>query len=181
VTVRAAEDLTEFVDTFYRLHTRTRARLGVPVQPQRYFRMLWRSLIAPGFGFVLLASAGGLTVAGAVFLAWNGTIMYKYGASSPEFWTLRPNNLLFSTAIRWGCENGYRAFSFGRTDLGDAGLRNFKLGWGTLEEPLVYSTIGSVPAEASTARLNTLLRPILRRMPPSVCRLIGELAYKYSA
>jgi CelD/BcsL family acetyltransferase involved in cellulose biosynthesis len=180
VIVRRADTPTELVDTFYGLHTITRARLGVPVQPRRYFRLLWRSLIDPGLGFVLLASTGGVTVAGAVFLAWNGTIIYKYGASSPAYWKLRPNNLLFWTAIRWGCENGYRAFDFGRTDLEDEGLRSFKRGWGTLEEPLVYSTIGDVPAESSKARLTSILRPVIRRMPPWFCRFVGELAYKYA-
>ena len=63
----------------------------------------------------------------------------------------------------------------------DEGLRTFKRGWGTLEEPLVYSTIGDVPPEAVTARLATLLRPIIRRMPLWFCRLVGELAYKYAA
>jgi lipid II:glycine glycyltransferase (peptidoglycan interpeptide bridge formation enzyme) len=181
VAVRFANDPSELVRTFYELHMATRARLGIPVQSRRYFRLFWQSLIASGLGFVLLASAGGRTVAGAVFLAWNGTITYKYGASSPEFWGLRPNNLLFWTAIKWGCMNGYRTFSFGRTDIKDEGLRKFKQGWGTLEEPLVYSTLGDVPSEAATARLAALLRPIMRRMPPWVCRAVGELAYKYAA
>jgi CelD/BcsL family acetyltransferase involved in cellulose biosynthesis len=181
VIVRFSDTSTDLVRTFYRLHTETRARLGIPVQSRRYFRMLWHALIEPGFGFVLLASAKGQTVAAAVFLAWNGTITYKYGASSPRFWRLRPNNLLFSTAIRWGCEHGYRTFSFGRTDLSDEGLRAFKRGWGTHEEPLVYSTLGELPSEAAIIRLAARLRPVIRRMPPWVCRLVGEFAYRYAA
>jgi CelD/BcsL family acetyltransferase involved in cellulose biosynthesis len=181
VTVRVAQDPAELVDTFYRLHTRTRARLGVPVQPRRHFRLLWQLLIDRGLGFVLLASVRGRTVAGAVFLAWNGTIEYKYGASDPEFWGFRPNNLLFAKAIRWGCENHFRTFGFGRTDLADEGLRAFKLSWGTLEEPLVYSTLGDAAAGTSAPSLGALLRPLIRRMPSWVCRLVGEVAYKYAA
>jgi CelD/BcsL family acetyltransferase involved in cellulose biosynthesis len=180
VTVRRAECPGDLVDTFYELHVQTRARLGVPVQPRRYFRLLWQLLIEPGLAFSLLASVGRSTVAGAVFMAWNGTITYKYGASRPEFSKLSPNKLLLWTAIRWGCENGYRVFDFGRTDVENAGLRAFKLGWGTIEEPLVYSTMGDVPAGASTARLTALVRPVIRRMPPWVSRLVGELAYKYA-
>ena len=181
VTVRTARTPAELVDTFYLLHVRTRARLGIPVQPRRYFRMLWQSLIDRGFGFVLLASTDKETVAGAVFLAWNGTLEYKYGASIPEFWNLRPNHLLFSTAIRWGCEHGYRVLKFGRTDLPDMGLRTFKQSWGATEEPLVYSTLGEAPRPARAATLMALMRPFLRRTPPWVCRVAGELVYKYAA
>jgi len=180
VTVRRAEFSGDLVDTFYELHVQTRARLGIPVQPRRYFRMLWRSLIDPGLAFVLLASVGKSTVAGAVFMAWNGTITYKYNASRPEFWRLNANKLLLWTAIRWGCENGYRVFDFGRTDVENQGLRAFKMGWGATEEPLVYSTMGDVPARVSTARLTALLRPVIRRMPPWISRLVGEVAYKYA-
>jgi CelD/BcsL family acetyltransferase involved in cellulose biosynthesis len=181
VTVRTANTPAELIDTFYGLHARTRARLGIPVQPRRYFRMLWQSLIDRGLGFVLLASTNKEAVAGAVFLAWNGTIEYKYGASIPEFWNLRPNHLLFSTAIRWGCEHGYRVLNFGRTDLADIGLRAFKRSWGAIEEPLVYSTLGEPPRPAHAAALMGLMRPFLRRTPPWVCRVAGELVYRYAA
>ena len=181
VTIAVARNPADLGDTFYRLHAATRARLGVPVQPRRYFRMLWGALIDTGLGFVLLASAGGRVIAAAVFLAWNGTIEYKYGASSPEFWALRPNNLLFAAAIRRGSEEGYHTFDFGRTDLDDTGLRTFKLGWGAEEEPLVYSRLGASWAESPASRLAARLRPLLRRSPSWVCRLIGEIAYKYAA
>jgi CelD/BcsL family acetyltransferase involved in cellulose biosynthesis len=181
VTIAAARSPADLTDTFYRLHAATRARLGVPVQPRRYFRMLWGALIDTGLGFVLLASADGRAVAAAVFLAWNGTIEYKYGASSPEFWALRPNNLLFSAAIRRGCEQGYHTFDFGRTDPDDTGLRAFKLGWGAVEEPLVYSRLGAPWTDSRASRLAARLRPLLRRSPSWVCRLIGEIAYKYAA
>jgi len=181
VTVRSAKAPSDLTDIFYTMHASTRARLGIPVQPRRYFRLLWQSLIERDLGFVLLASTGKETVAGAVFLAWNGTIEYKYGASIPEFWSLRPNHLLFSTAIRWGCEHGYRVLNFGRTDLTDTGLRRFKRSYGAFEEPLVYSTLGSPPRMGWAGTLTGVLRPLLRRSPRWVCRVAGELAYKYAA
>jgi CelD/BcsL family acetyltransferase involved in cellulose biosynthesis len=181
VTIAVAQNPADLDDTFYRLHVATRARLGIPVQPRRYFRMLWGAMIDSGLGFVLIAFAGDLAIAAAVFLSWNGTIEYKYGASSPKFWALRPNNLLFAAAIRLGCEKGYHTFGFGRTDLNDTGLRTFKLGWGAVEEPLVYSRLGTPWADSPTSRLVARLRPLLRRSPSWVCRLIGEIAYKYAA
>jgi CelD/BcsL family acetyltransferase involved in cellulose biosynthesis len=181
VTVAVAQSRADLVDTFYRLHAATRARLGVPVQPRRYFRMLWAALIESGLGFVLLASVATEPSPRASSWRGTGTIEYKYGASSPEFWALRPNNLLFAAAIRRGCEQGYHTFDFGRTDLDDVGLRTFKLGWGAVEEPLVYSRLGAPWADSPASRLAARLRPVLRRAPSWVCRLIGEIAYKYAA
>jgi len=183
VTARRGQDW-EDVQAFYKLHIQTRRRLGTPVQPYRFFRLFWERLIQPGLGFVVLAyheQAELAPIAAAVFLAWNGTLVYKFSASDSRFWGLRPNNLVLWTAIRWGCENGYHTFDFGRTDMEDVGLRWFKSGWGTVERPLVYSYIGGSPPSQERGRLMRLLRPIIRHSPPIVCRLIGELFYKYAA
>ena len=83
---------------------------------------MWDRVIAAGFGFVSVAYVDGRAVAGAVFLAWKGTIIYKYGASDHHAWKLRPNNLLFAEAIRWSAENGYATFDFGRSGTADEGL-----------------------------------------------------------
>lgn len=169
------------MDIFYDLQVRTRRRLGVPAQPKRYFELLWRRVLEPGYGFLLLAFFGDIAVAGGVFLAWNRTVLYKYGASDPAYWRLRPNNQLVWTAIKWGCERGYAAFDFGRTDVGDIGLREFKAGWGTREEPLVYSRIGTPPSSDSSGHATRLAAYAIRRLPPLACRMVGELLYRYSA
>jgi CelD/BcsL family acetyltransferase involved in cellulose biosynthesis len=183
VTVRRAESCAD-LGLFYGLHVQTRRRLGTPVQPWRFFRLLWERILAVGLGFAQLATHEERVIAGAVFLAWNGTVIYKYSASDPTFWSLRPNNLLLWTAIRWGCTNGYRLFDFGRSDLDNPGLRDFKDGWGTREEPLVYSSLGSPvggsrPALAGQAA--HAVSSIIRHSPAWVCRGLGEVLYRYAA
>jgi CelD/BcsL family acetyltransferase involved in cellulose biosynthesis len=181
VTIRWADSRLALVDTFYRLHLGTRRRQGVPVQPRRYFDLLWRELIKPGLGFVLLAYAGGTPIAGAVFLAWKGTVIYKYGASDAAYWGLHPNHLLMWTAIRWGCERGFQAFDFGRSDLGSKGLRQFKDSWGSEETDLVYTTIGGQAAQPPGGRLHEAMSLVVRRSPTWVCRTLGEMLYRYAA
>ena len=88
----------------------------------------------------------GVAIASALFLSWNGTTIYKFGASDPEHWPLRPNHLIFWTAIRDSCERGDHRFDFGRTDLENTGLRSFKEGWGAVERPLFTSALGAAPA-----------------------------------
>jgi CelD/BcsL family acetyltransferase involved in cellulose biosynthesis len=181
LAVKRAEGESDLVDAFYELHVSTRRRLGVPVQPRRFFRLLWKQMLEPGLGFALLAQSQGRSVAGAVFLFHGQTIVHKFGASERDAQRLRPNHLLLWSAIREACERGLTAFDFGRTDLDGASLREFKLGWGTTEEPLVYSYLGAESDYRSTGRAAAALAPLIRHSPPLVCRTIGELFYRRAA
>jgi CelD/BcsL family acetyltransferase involved in cellulose biosynthesis len=179
VLVRAGEERTQLTRTYYALQADTRRRLGVPPQPRRFFEALWRSVVEPGLGFVLLAYHGDQAVAGAVFLAWNGRVVYKYGASDRRHWALRANNLLFWEAIRRSHTSGARVLDFGRSDLEDEGLRSFKAGWGAIEKPLAYTTTGKTSGGGGTA--GRALRPFLRVAPPRVGCAVGSLFYRLAA
>ena len=78
--LRVASSRDELSDVFYRLHLDARRRHGTPVQPRRFFRLLWERMIEPGLGFVLLAYADRTAVAGAVFLRSDSALLYKYAA-----------------------------------------------------------------------------------------------------
>ena len=143
LAVKRADRESDLAEAFYDLHVSTRRRLGVPVQPRRFFRLLWKRMLEPGFGFALLAQSEGRNVAGAVFLFHGRTMVYKFGASERDAQRLRPNHVLMWSAIREACDRGLDVFDFGRTDLNGESLREFKLGWGTSEEPLVYSHLGT--------------------------------------
>jgi CelD/BcsL family acetyltransferase involved in cellulose biosynthesis len=173
----AASDL----DVFYRLHLQTRRRLGVPVQPRRFFRLLGERILADGLGFVLTAYSGDVPVAAAIFGAWNGTLVYKYSARDERYAKLDANYLLLWTAIEWGSKNGFHTFDLGRTDLDQSQLRSFKSGWGAREEPLSYSWIADAPINLAPRRLEGAMSVVIRRSAPWVCRTVGELFYRYAA
>jgi hypothetical protein len=168
---------------FYELHLRTRRRLGTPVQPLRFFRLLWERLMTQGLGFVLLAYQGEQLLAGAVFLHWNKTLTYKYSASDPRYLRLRPNNLLLWRALQWGCEHGYEIFDWGKTDLENQGLRDFKRGWGSEEQILHYSVLADRPPAANLTggMKQRLMAGVIQHSPAWVCRMIGEMLYGHFA
>ena len=181
VVVRRAAGRRD-LDAFYALHTSTRRRQGVPVQPRRFFDRLWSELVAPGRAFILLADAGGReAVAGALFLTGGESTIYKFGASDVDSWPLRPNHLIFWMAIEDACSRGDRRFDFGRTDLGNAGLRAFKRGWGAEERPLRYSTLAPGDATGREGTLSRALSMAIRKGPAWVCRGTGEAFYRYAA
>jgi CelD/BcsL family acetyltransferase involved in cellulose biosynthesis len=177
--VRRATAETDMVDSFYRLQVMTRHRLGLPPQPRSFFRGLWREVLSPGLGHLTIVESGGRPVAGGVFLRWNGTTIYKYGASDPCAWNMRPNNLLFAEEIRDACLADCTTFHFGRTDVADEGLRRFKAGWGAVELPLYSTSFGAAPPEELTGP--TVMRAVLRRSPEFVARAIGNAIYRYAA
>ena len=179
IVVRRAVEERDVGSTYYRLHVETRRRLGVPAQPRRFFRLLWSRLLDQGLGFALIAEHEGTPVAGAIFLRWNGSVVYKYGASDEAHWALRPNNVLFHEAIRSSCLEGCRRFDFGRSELDAEGLRRFKRSWGAEELPLEYSVLGDRPSQKRGE--GKALEPILRRAPAWVTRAAGELLYRYAA
>lgn len=177
--LRRGDRESDVTDDFYRLQVLTRQRLGLPPQPRRYFSLLWRRILEPGLGSLLFVEVAGTPVAGAVFLRWNGTVVYKYGASDADAWHLRPNNLIFSEAIADACRGGDRVFHFGRTDVGDEGLRRFKLGWGAEEQPLERVVLGAVGFRSSMLPMR--MRTVLRHSPAFVGRTVGEALYRYAA
>lgn len=178
--VRRGDEPADLTRVFYELHTLTRRRQGVPVQPRRLFEVIWDRIVEPGLGFVLIAEAEGRPAAAAVFLAWNGTVIYKYSAALPDLFRFRPVHLILWHAIKWGCENGYRSFDFGRSEIGDEGLREFKRGWGTEERRLEYSALADRPPSTG-AQSPRALGTVIRRSPVFVTRLLGELFYRYAA
>jgi CelD/BcsL family acetyltransferase involved in cellulose biosynthesis len=170
----------EALDAFYRLHLRTRQRLGVPTQPKRFIGR-FEDLFAAGLGAVWLVLDGEEPVAAAVFLTHGNTVTYKYGASAAEALPKRPNNLLMLEAIRWSCAQGYDKFDFGRTDLDNDGLRRFKCSWGAEELPLSYTYLSrEEPAAAGVPSLRErMMTKTIQRSPAVVGRLAGEMLYRH--
>lgn len=183
VTVRRATRPEDITGVFYRLHARNRRRLGVPVQPARFFRMLWDCVIGTGLGLAFIAEVSGRPVAAHVYLAWNGTMTDKFSASDDAAWSLRPNHLIIWHALQAACQTGCQSFDFGRTDAGNQGLRVFKKTLGAAEEPLVYGVLGAgpEPAAARPRMMGRLLGSVIRHGPLLLCRTAGEALYRYGA
>lgn len=181
VRIRQAERESDLTQLYYGLHAATRKRQGVPPQPRRLFKALWRELHTQGLAWTLLAEVDSKPVAGAVFLEWNRQVVYKYGASIPAAWRLRPNHLLFWHAITRACESDAAILDLGRTDFHNEGLRAFKRSWGAEEHPLVYSWSGQSPRIRPAGPASLILGTLIRHSPLAVNELIGTLLYRFAA
>lgn len=179
--LRRSAERAALVDAFLPLHIATRRRLGVPVQPRRFFDALHEHVLRPGLGFVASAHKDDEPVAAAVYLAWSGRLVYKFSAADRSHGDLGGAQAVVWDAVRWGCENGFDELDFGRTEDGHEGLRTFKRSWGSTEHDLAYTSLGRAPARAGSGRAGELLGALLRRSPELLTRAVGRVAYRYTA
>jgi hypothetical protein len=182
LTVEFSRSL-EAVRAFYGLLRKTRRRHGLPSQPFRFFQNIHRHVLAPNHGCVALVRHAGKPVAGAVFFHSGKMALYKFGASDERYQHLRANNLAMWEAIKWHAREGFTALDFGRTSLGNAGLRRFKLGWGTQERRIDYIRYDCRARSFVSARdeASGWHNRIFRVLPAFLSGWIGAALYKHVA
>jgi hypothetical protein len=170
----------EQLEEFYTLHLKTRKKLGVPIQPKNFFKEIHNNLIKPGLGFTVITYINSKPIGAGLFLGFKDILTYKYSASDPAKLNLRPNHLMLWAAFQEGVKRGYKYFDFGRTEIAHEGLRKFKSGWGSIENPLYYSYCPQLPAESKIGIIkDNFIAPLIKNSPEIFCRAIGEIAYKY--
>jgi lipid II:glycine glycyltransferase (peptidoglycan interpeptide bridge formation enzyme) len=171
----------DLIEKFYQLHSRTRQRQGVPVQPSCFFRSIHQYILARHMGIVAIATSADRPVAAAIFLHSDTSAIFKFGTSDPRSLSMRPNNLVMWEVIRWYLRRGVTSLHMGRTSISNGGLRRFKLAWGASEFDLPYYRID--PTRGSTMeavdRSSAWSSRLFSLLPVPALRLIGRLFYRH--
>jgi hypothetical protein len=96
---------------------------------------------------------------------------------------LRGNNLVMWHGIKHLARSGCELLDFGRTSIGQEGLRRYKLGWGTLEGVTHYFhydlRLGQF--QQKTDRAAGIHTEVFKRLPLNICACIGNNIYKHLA
>ncbi|MCG7853072.1 MAG: GNAT family N-acetyltransferase, partial [Methanosarcinaceae archaeon] len=167
---------------FYRLHCLTRKRHRLPVQPFHFFQKIHEHIISKKSGFIIKALYDDKIVGGAIFFHFGNKAMFKFGASDLRYQHLRMNNLIMWETIKWYATNGYESFCFGRTDIENLGLRQFKQGWGTKEYRIKYFKY-DLNADAlikdNTNNIGKTLHLVFSKMPIPISRILGAFLYRH--
>jgi len=169
------------VEEFYRLNCLTRKYHGLPPQPFFFFKNIFNDIISKNLGIIALATFSKKIIAGAVYFHFGSNAIYKYGASDRDYQHLRPNNLVMWKAIKWHAENGYKTFDFGRTELENEGLLQFKRGWGTTEKFISYYKYDIKQASfvGEHSKLKGWHNRFFNIAPIFVSKCIGSILYKH--
>jgi hypothetical protein len=180
VTVKIYHSLGS-VKEFYRLNSITRKQHGLPPQPFNFFKKIHDHIISKNLGFVILASIDQEIIAGAIFFQFGDTAIFKYGASDKSYQNLRANNLVMWEAIRWYSQNGYKSLCFGRSELENRSLIQYKSGWGTTEQQINYYRydLKKNVFVNPTLKLTGLYNKIFRKIPIPILNKVGALLYKH--
>jgi FemAB-related protein (PEP-CTERM system-associated) len=123
------------VDDFYKVYSRSVRDLGTPVFSKRLFA---NGLQEFGDKCKIISVHWQDKLVSSVWtLFYKDEILPYYGGAIREYNRLGVNNFMYWMLIKYGCENGYRVFDFGRSKKG-TGSFNFKKRWGMDMKDLPY-------------------------------------------
>ena len=171
------------LQSFFRLYTSTRKRLGLPPQPFRFFRHLWQ-VFTPSSRLVLLqALFQGKLVGGLVVFQFKNRMSAEFIAVAEDCRYLNPSHFLYWNAIKLACDRGFEIFDFGRTSVHNAGLLAFKRRWGTMVTELPqfwFPGNGTSPIYGTTRQFKErFMRGLVRKVPESFLPFLGEICYRH--
>lgn len=182
VTLKVGRKKENLAD-FYQIYLKTRKRLGLPPIPCNFFNALWETFGSTDHLTLLLAVHNGESVAALLILKFKDMVIGEVLCDLPEFRKFRVNHFLDWEAIRMGCREGYKIFSFGRTSLHNKGLLSFKSGWGTTSDTLsqvVYpmSFCHRMEQKESSWKYS-LIESIAEKTPDPLFHLLGRFVYRH--
>jgi serine/alanine adding enzyme len=164
----------EELDGFYDVFSRNMRHLGTPVYPKRFFREILEAF--PDSTWICSVYLGSAVVASGFLAGFKGMLEIPWASSLRSSNRLSPNMLLYWECLRFGCDNGYASFDFGRSTRGESTYK-FKEQWGAKESPMVWSYWteggGNLPDISPRNRKYQLAIALWKRLPVPVTKVIG--------
>jgi CelD/BcsL family acetyltransferase involved in cellulose biosynthesis len=174
----------EAVREYHRLHVELRKRkYRLLAQPREFFDRIWKAFSPADAIRTALAMVDGRPVAGALYLVWQDTVYYKFGASHAEYLPLRPNDTIHWHMIRWAHARGLRMLDWGLSDLDQPGLVRYKRGWASVEGRIRTLNAGGPPrgrradVEETLSTITDLLTD--PSVPQAVTERAGAALYRF--
>jgi hypothetical protein len=126
--ITVLEECNEYVikENFYPLYLKSMKRLGVPPHKLDYFLHTNRS-----FGNdlkIFWAIKDSIKISALLGYLCGHRVSISIIASNPDYWHLRPNDLLHWEFLKYAIENGFSYFDFGSVRY--EGQQRFKKKWG---------------------------------------------------
>ena len=169
---------SDLLSKFYGLLVLTRRRHQLPPQPYIWFQNLLKYM---GESVTIrVLSKDNVPVASIVTLTHRTSLVYKYGCSDERFHNLGGMPLLFWTAIEEAKASGLRELDFGRSELDNHGLVQFKGHFGAVCSTLSYYRCPAQPIGGQFQNWgNRVGRLLFSKVPDSVLVPMGRLLYKH--
>jgi len=125
----------KYIDDFYKVYSYNMRDLGTPVMSHQFFINIVESFKERAK--IVIIRRENEAIAGMLLIKHKLTLYDPFVSSLREYNDLRPNNLLYWEAIKFGVSNNLSYFDLGRSTIG-TGLFNFKSQWGASHIGLSY-------------------------------------------
>ncbi len=163
----------EHLKDFYNIYARSVKTLGTPVFPIRYFENIMN--IFPET-FILSVWKDNMMVAGVMTFKFKNRLLPYYGGALGKYFQYAVNDFMYWELMRYGCENGFKVFDFGRSKKG-TGSFDFKRHWGfePTELPYMYCLAAKKDMpniSPANPKYNAMIN-MWKRLPLSVTKWLG--------
>lgn len=169
----------EELPLFYRLFCESMRHHGTPVYPRRFLAEILDRY--PGDTHLFFVHHAGRPVAAVLNLTFRDVLMPFYAGADRQERPRGVDDFVYLAIQRWGRENGYRTFDFGRSKRG-TGAYKFKSRWGMDEVPLAYQyylvKARALPNVSPANPKYQLAIRLWQKLPLPVTRLIGPSIVK---
>lgn len=169
------------IPAFYEIFARSYHRLGSPVFSIKLFRNLLREFKEKA-SILLIRDKESRPISGVLSFFYKDEVIPYYAGSLFEYRQLAPNDYMYWQLIKYGCENGYKLFDFGRSKI-ETGSFDFKRHWGFKPEPLPYqyflNRIKEIPNISPANPKYQKKIEIWRKLPFWATKIIGPHIVKY--
>ncbi|MGZ8287992.1 MAG: FemAB family XrtA/PEP-CTERM system-associated protein [Telluria sp.] len=128
-------EIDQHVDRFFLAYSTSVHRLGTPVFPKSYFKV-----IKEVFGDeceIRTIVRGDEVIAGVLSFYFRDEVLPYYGGGMPAARECAGNDFMYWNLMQAAAARGVRIFDFGRSKLG-TGAFDFKKNWGFEPTPLAY-------------------------------------------
>jgi lipid II:glycine glycyltransferase (peptidoglycan interpeptide bridge formation enzyme) len=176
-------DTEAAVRTFYDMLVSLRKRNGLPPQPFRFYRNIWRIMAPRGLASFPMVVYDSRVIACGLVLHGRKMVHLEYSASDDRYLSLGPNQIMIWKIIKGACEAQCMYLDLGRTAAANRSLLEFKDRWAADRYPLYYTYYPNLEhgtRQEAGARWS-LMRSINRRLPARLLELEGNVLYRHLA
>jgi len=168
------------IDSFYDVFTVNMRDLGTPVYSKAFFQNILKTFPDSSWICTVYTEKGN-PIASGFLVGFKERLEIPWASSLRRFNQFSPNMLLYWTALKFGCENGYRSFDFGRSTPGE-GTYRFKEQWGAKPIQLYWHywlrNEGKLPELNPKNPKYEMAIKIWQRLPVCLTKLIGPALVK---
>jgi FemAB-related protein (PEP-CTERM system-associated) len=171
----------ELIPTFYEIFAKSYHRLGSPVFSIKLFRNLIEEF-KEKTNILIIRDKKGKPISSVMTFFYKNEVLPYYAGSLLEYRDVAPNDFMYWQLMKYGCENGYRVFDFGRSKV-DTGSYDFKRHWGFEPQPLRYqyclNGIREIPNISPANPKYQKKIEMWQKIPLWATKVIGPYVVKY--